>query len=72
MSRSYKKSAVIKDGGHEGKKRFNQNFRSKNKIHIRLGLEPKLPNEVENQYNLCDWGCRFEKSHPDYKVRKRK
>jgi len=71
MSRSYKKNAVVKDGGHPDKKAFSQKFRSINKIRVALGLEVKLPREVENQYNIRDWIYReYDKTSKWFKKMK--
>lgn len=54
MSRSIKKSGIIKDKGFL-KNLYNKKFRRVNKLRIRLGKEPFLMREVVNDYDVCDY-----------------
>lgn len=54
MSRSYKKQLVVKDTSTKRGER-NRMVRRVNKILVTIGKEPKLADEIINQYDVCDW-----------------
>lgn len=63
MSRSYKKQAIIKDPSNtQGKKFSNRKLRRKTKqaIHHEDENMP-LPDELINQYDICDFKIHYNK-----------
>lgn len=52
MSNSYKKNIIVKD---KKPKRWYKKVRVNNKQLVNNGKEPMLPEEVVNQYDVCDW-----------------
>lgn len=65
MSRSRKKTPIVKDKGYNRGER-NRCIRRINKIRVKMGLEPKMTNEVLNQYDVCDFWF-FDKSAKKYR-----
>jgi hypothetical protein len=65
MSRSYKKTPVIKDGGHYGKQDHARSMRTCVKQILRVYAkqwneeleEPIFPHpyQITNPYDICDW-----------------
>jgi hypothetical protein len=65
MSRSYKKTPVIKDGGHGGKQDHARAMRTNVKQILRVYAkqwneeldEPEFPHpyQITNRYDICDW-----------------
>lgn len=65
MSRSYKKTPIVKDGGHAGKQSHARAMRTN--VHQILNVyvktygehseEPTFPHpfEITNPYDVCDW-----------------
>lgn len=69
MSRSRKKTSIIKDKGDDT---YNKRFRRTNKTLMRSGKEPKHMREVVNSYDVCDYINVFTPSDDYYKKAKRK
>ncbi len=69
MSRSRKKTSIIKDKGDDT---YNKRFRRTNKTLMRSGKEPKQMREVVNSYDVCDYINAYTPSDDYYKKAKRK
>jgi hypothetical protein len=76
MSRSYKKVAIVKDGGHERKKNHARAMRCRTKqmLHVYKTVwktedEPQLPifnEEITHGYDFCDWWILIDGWRRDY------
>lgn len=54
MSRSRKKHGIVKDRGLR-RATYNRMFRRINRQRIKRGLEPRIMDEIINQYDVCDY-----------------
>lgn len=62
MSRSFKKYGIIKDKGMS-RGEYNRRFRRVNRQRIKEGKDSKLPYEITNQYDVCDFIMYWERSY---------
>ena len=55
MSRSYKKTRVVKDKSKSSQKLSHRKFRARSKRTLLSDLQPKSMHEMKMQYDVCDW-----------------
>lgn len=70
MSRSRKKTGVIKDTGRFSRREYNRLFRRVNKQRVQMGERPYLMKELVNDYDVHDYISRWhERSERAYFAR---
>lgn len=60
MSRSFKKTPIVKDGSKAIRQMHTRRERSRNKQRVQQGLEPLDSKEIVNPYDIVDWVWRMD------------